>query len=205
MLTAEDLKIVKEIYEKTGILTVKDKTTGGNPAARPYGEKYHPSIKHLTTGRTVFDENVQCERTIIRHFPDSTVYPGGIPIGNTARYQRHQLRDFGGDESFRYIGGVDDICTDEFKRIRALAYGKPWITAEERDRDAKNKEALRAKRVLSDLDPTSATGNAIAASIVEALKAFSAQKAAPAMEAESAVAVLTEEAGADAEKVSRKK
>lgn len=161
-LTADELRTIQKIYHETGILTVKDKQTMGKDfSARAYGERYHPLIKHALNGRDIFDENIQCERTVIRHFTDSSVFPGGVPIGNTQRFQRHTLRNLGGDESFRYIGGQDDICKAEFNQVRALAYGQKWLTAEERAEDEKKKEAARAKRTYSDLNPVGEIAEAL--------------------------------------------
>lgn len=165
-LTPQMLVTIAEIKKRIGILTVKDVVTGGNPHAKPYGVQYAPIIsRNLASGVETLDGNIKHERVIQIWHPDSDVFPGGVPIGATRVYQRKQLRDFGGDEDFKLIRAEEDICFDEQRQVRALAYGRPWWTKEMRDADEQAKIAMRAKRAYSDLDPSTALAKAIVAAL----------------------------------------
>ena len=205
-LTPQMLLVVLEVKKQTGILTVKDVETGGNPHAKPYGQKYHPTIKVRGDGTPVRDENSQHERVIQMWHPGSTVWPGGIPVGMTLRHKRKNLQGFGMDEDFKLEGGQSDLCWDEEERLAAAAFGKTWWTEEMRAADEREKEALRAKRVLADLDPTSALAKALAPLLIAAAQgklgdlapAAGVAPASPAHE-DPAVPIVTQEAGSTAE------
>lgn len=211
-LTPDMLLTVAEVYKKTGILIVKDRDTGKlvatpqnpTPFARmkPYGQKYDPVIKHMKSGEPVLDENHKCER-VIQVRPGGDLFPNGIPVGVTLRYQRKQLRDFGGDDSFVLIGGQDDVSWDEWKSVETFArMGRVRMTDDERRKDEKEKEALRAKRVLADMDPTTALAKALAPLLAQlaAGKPLSASggEATPLPpEPDPVVPVMTAEPGMD--------
>lgn len=210
-LTPSHLLTIAEIYKELKILTVKDKDTGKfvatkeNPAPfskmRPYGVKYAPVIKHMRSGEPVLDENHQHERVIqIRYMEASARFPGGVPVGVTLRHQRKTLRDFGGDDSMVMIGGQDDIDFDEWKRVETfMRMGRDRTSAEERAADEKMKEAMRAKRVLSDLDPTTALAKALAPILAQLAQGKPVDAPIAPAVIEAALPVQTREPGQDDE------
>ena len=170
-LTPEQLLIVNKVFADTGILTVRDKDTYPDSKAPPYGMTYAPTRQHLTTDRYVRDEMFRHKREIQTWHTDAARFPDGVPVGMTEVWQPKGLAELGGDPTLKRIGGKADICMGEQKRLRSYVHGRRWMTDAERKADEVRKEDLRQRRNISDLDPASATGRAIAKHLGDALKA----------------------------------
>ena len=170
-------EVVKAVYEAIGVLTVRDKTTYPDSTARPYGEQYVPVSPHPMTGQARPDPKTRHRRVIHTVFPESLIYPGGIPLGMTEFWQPKGIAELGGDPTLTRIVHKPDICFSEMSQLKSHARGTRWMSKAERDADEREKEELRQKRNKSDLDPASATGKAIAEALATAI---GTAKSAPA-------------------------
>lgn len=176
--TPEELEVVRRVQKETGILTVKDNSTG-HPAAKPYGQQYDPAAnsKRLryggwsseeprnapgqgeggnvftTAGASAYSEDEFHVRTVkIDDLIGSKRLPKGVAIGGVEVYRRDVPLALGGSD-FSPVAWRPDICTAEMDRLRSWANERVWVTDEMYEEAEKTAAKRREMRDVSQQDP----------------------------------------------------
>ncbi len=186
-LTPEDLAMVKAIYEETGILTVRDKSTAhllkaaGRDDRVPgheYGVRFHPVTDERTNPPTT-DPDVQWERTVIRECEGSPRWPNGIPVGGYTVFNRNTPLSFMfGDKDFKAVNFRRDVAGNEFTRLRQMSLNRVYLTDAERNQ--REQEAIQRAQGMraTQQDPVGTLAAALGPAIEKALTASEKKRAA---------------------------
>lgn len=176
--TPDELKLVREIYEATGILTVKDRVTGKwvKPKDRcggvawetpyqsmpPYGQPYQ-NIR-AGEGGGDFTRETSFVRVTFVEFIGSACCPKGIPFGGVEVWVQD---NFTGDtNTFSCTAFRPDVAPGEWDRLACYAKGTTYVDSEMWDRLEKENAVRRDNRAATQMDPA----GSLVKSLTEALK-----------------------------------
>lgn len=174
--TDEEMKLVKEVYTQTGILTVKDAKTG-HPAARPYGVEYQPrASQHLKDATmngpstAAFSDDTVHVRSVQIELAGTAKFPNGIAIGGVEVWVRDVALAMGGGP-FSVTKFLRDISTAEFDRLKSWAEDVPWVTNESIAAEDKRAAQLRRHQTETQQDPVGVVARAIGDALKSAVPA----------------------------------
>lgn len=183
--TDEEMKLVKDVYAKTGILTVKDASTG-HAAARPYGVEYQPrASQHLKDATrdgpstAAFSDDTVHVRSVQIELAGTARFPNGIAIGGVEVWVRDVALAMGGGP-FSVTKFLRDISTAEFDRLKSWAEDVPWVTNETIAAEDKRAAQLRRHMTETQQDPVGVMARTVAEALKGAAPAAAPVAAAPA-------------------------
>lgn len=204
--TADEYRTVKEVFEKTGILTVKDKVTaewlkpqercGGVAWAKPwqdrpeYGTEYPPKVVGTNAHETGFSTLTKHIRAVYVEMIGTKMLPKGLAIGGVEVWV---TEDVFGSRPPQCVRWQPDISPDEQARLEHWAHDIHHVTQEEYDAAEKESSIRRARGLQSQLDPVGTLAPVMASAMKEAF-ADLRQPAGPTPEQLAAAGFYKDEA-----------
>lgn len=190
--SAEQYKVVKEVFEKTKVMAVKDKTTaawlkpevrcGGVPWVRPwqdvgeYGEDHRPKAAGSNADELGFASLTRLRRAVrVDHF-GTPMLPNGVAIGGVETWR---TPDVFGRKPAECVGWQSDLSPDEENRLARWARGIHHVTEEEYSKCETDAAFRAAHRLETQQDPAGALTKALAPALAEAFRSASGAQNMP--------------------------